>query len=667
MRYFVKGDKRDVCHCSVSSGLCSHARVADQPIPSPIPSDPSPTLAVARMGHRTRMGHPAKMGRRRALFLRLFMLPLFCIGLGDRIVAAQSTGVELRFDSLSLEPGESVNGQLICTNTGEPTLPPLPASEGYDLRLLNPTPATSQMMSITNGRATQRVTYTYSLRLTALKEGTFTIGPILVAAGGSTFPTAPITVLVRKTVAAQAPKGDRLLFVEIDAAPRSIYVTQEVQATLVFGIRQIEIDGRKYDLDVIRQVLDLEGSELSVFAGGQASRSELVLPDAKGVRHTYIVYRVAKTIRGEEAGPLRVGPVFLRAEYPTAVRADFFGRVQVARSTKETARVEGTVIDVKGPPLEGRPDSFTGSIGQFKFQVTSKPDRVEQGEPLTLAVAIEGAPLGGVAGPDLSRIPELSARFDFSKDEPVGDIEGNRKVFRRAIFPKQFGDQTIPTIAWSYFDPKSERYITLTNDPISIAVAPRTNATGAVSTLEETSASRPAAKLTVVAGGISPIVIDADAVLANHAVPSLTPFAVGALGAPPIAYAIAALVARHRQRLRCDPSFARRRGALRRAKIGLAAAWRRPDAAGQWSAVADILCVYLSDRFNLAGHALTPREVRTLLESNHVADGVSKEIVEFFETADGVRYAPSAASAASLERIRPAIDRWLEHLERHDP
>lgn len=594
--------------------------------------------------------------------LRLILLPMLCGGLGAPIAAAQTTGVELRFDSLLLEPGESVNGQLVCTNTGEPTLPPLPSSDGYEIKLLSPSPATSQMMSIVNGRTTQRVTYTYSLKLTAIKEGSYTLGPILVAAGGSTYPTSAIAVQVKKTDASQAAKGDRLLFVEVDAAPRSIYVTQEVQATLVFGVRQVEIAGRTYDLDVIRQVLNLEGSELSVFSGGQASRSELQLADSKGARHTYIVYRVVKTIRGEEAGPLRVGPVFLRAEYPTAVRADFFGRVQVARSSKETARAEGTVIDVKGPPLEGRLESFTGSIGQFKFQVSAKPDHVAQGEPLTLSIAIEGSPLAGVAGPDLSRIPEIGARFDFSQEEPAGDMEGNRKVFRRAIFPKEFGDQTIPAIAWSYFDPKSERYVTLTSDPISIAVAPRTD--GAVS-LDEPGGPRQAAKLTVVAGGISPIAVDAEAVLADHSVLTSTPWAAGILGAPPLMYSIAALVARHRSRIRSDPSFARRRGAAGRARARVSAAGRDVDRAAQWSSIADAVRGYLSERFNLAGGALTPDDVRTLLDSKSVDNGVSKQIVEFLETADSVRYAPGAASTDSLERLRASMDRWLDHLERH--
>jgi len=71
---------------------------------------------------------------------------------GGVAVAQQQVGVELRVDTRSLEEGEIVAAQLICTNTGDPATPQWTVPEGLELRLTNPTPARSSMTSIINGR-----------------------------------------------------------------------------------------------------------------------------------------------------------------------------------------------------------------------------------------------------------------------------------------------------------------------------------------------------------------------------------------------------------------------------------------------------------------------------------------------------------------------------------
>src|SRR3972149_3764775 len=201
------------------------------------------------------------------------------------IAVGQDAGVELRLESTTLEVGEAVDAQLICTNTGPPEMPQLSVPAGLDLQITNPSPAQFSQLSIVNGRRPHKTTDPYSLRLTARKEGTYTLGPISVVGEASTFQTAPVRITVQKKQVASQPEQDQFVFVRMSVDPRSLYVTQIFTATLVIGIRKVEIDGRVVDMENLLQTVDAGASELSIF-GTRFSSSELTMADSAGQRHS---------------------------------------------------------------------------------------------------------------------------------------------------------------------------------------------------------------------------------------------------------------------------------------------------------------------------------------------------------------------------------------------
>lgn len=586
--------------------------------------------------------------------------------LGAQIAAAQDAGVELRVASTVLEVGEAVDVQLVCTNTGQPEMPQLTVPQGLDLQITNPIPAQFSQMSIVNGRRSQKSTYTYSARLTARKEGTYTLGPFTVVGESSTYQTAPVRVTVQNKQAVSQPEQDHFVFVRMSVEPRSLYVTESFTATLVIGIRKVEIDGRVVDMENLLQTVDAGSSELSIF-GTRFSSSELTLTDSAGQRHTYVLFKSTRDVRAEEVGPMPVGPVFLKVNYPTSLRRGFFGGMEVARSRKETARAEAIVVDVKGPPEEGRSADFTGAIGQFTMQVEAKPTRVEQGRPVTLSIAIQGAPLEGLAGPDLSNQAELASRFDFAVDELTGDIENRAKVFRRAIFPKRHGEQTVPPISWSYFDPRAERYVSLMSKPIAIVVDPAAPGSVAMLPGEVDASERNGAKLKIVHGGISPNYVDPELVLADASVGFSTHVTIAALALPPLLCLTMTLTVRHRSRLKGDIRYARRRRARRHAQALIDRALRNGNPAQQLSALSQALTSYLADRFCLPPGALTPAEVRTLLTTSGADAATSEQIARFLENCDASRYAPGAIGTPSSSQAATNVREWIERIERSTP
>ena len=580
--------------------------------------------------------------------------------------AAQDAGVELRLESTTLEVGEAVDAQLICTNTGEPQAPQFSVPAGLDLQITNPIPAQFSQTSIINGRRSQKTTYTYSMRLTARKEGIYTLGPISVVGEASTFQTSPVRVTVQRKQVASQSEADQYVFVRMNVEPRSLYVTESFTATLVIGIRKVEIDGRIVDMENLLQTVDARASELSVF-GTRFSSSELTMADSTGRRHPYVLFKSAREVRTEEVGPMSVGPVFLKVNYPTALRRGFFGGLEIARSRKETARADAITVDVKGPPEQGRPADFTGAIGQFTMQVDAKPTRVEQGRPITLSIFIQGAPLEGVAGPDLGKQAELASRFDFAADELTGDIENRAKVFRRAIFPKQHGEQTVPPITWSYFDPRVEQYVILTSKPIPLIVDPASPGSVVMSSGEQEVSERNGAALKVVHGGISPNYVDPELVLADMSLRLSTPATAAALTAPPLLCLTMTLIVRHRSRLKGDVRYARRRRARRHAQGLIDRALRDGDPARQLTELSHAMTSYLADRFCLPPGAVTPDEVRTQLVTSGTDAATADRIAGFLENCDAARYAPGSVGTWSPVQTAAEVRDWIARIERSTP
>lgn len=597
------------------------------------------------------------MARRFAITVTVGLLLLTEVAHGQRSM------VELKLEAQTLELGEAIDLQLVCTNTGTPGTPEAAVPQGLDLKLLNATPFSSSVTQIINGRRTDRVTYTYSMRLTALQVGTYTFGPITVAADAQSYQTKSVQITVRNTESTASSHGDRYMFVELTVTPTSLYVTESLTATLTFGIRKVVINGRTYNIEMLRSVLDSRASTLSVFADGRARVSQRFLTDAKGQRHEYEVFKVTKIVRTDEVGKMSVGPVFLKANYPTAIRRGFFNRYEISRARKETARTDAIVVDVKAPPDHGRPADFMGSIGRFTMDVSAKPLHVEQGQPVTLTISIRGTPVQGVAGPDLTQQPELASRYDYSKDELVGDMENGAKVFRRAVFPKLVGEQTIPSISWSFFDTRREQYVTLASDPIDLTVDPPTATPTTITLLNQPESMPKGSTLTLLRGGILPNFVDADSVLANQTFSLTLPWIV-ILVVSPLTWLIVTLTTRHRVRLRTDVRFARRRRARRVAHARISQALRNGDPVQQWHELAGALTGYISDRFNHPADTLTSHEARSLLATNKVGESTTTDVAAFLETSDTVRYAAGVDGEPPASAAAAGVRRWIERIEK---
>ncbi|MCO6438709.1 MAG: BatD family protein [Phycisphaerae bacterium] len=596
---------------------------------------------------------------------RVFAICVLTALAGAATVRAQEAGVELRLGATTLEPGEAVDVQLICRNTGQPdAAPKANVPDGLRLELTNPTPSVFQSMSFVNGRQTSTVTYTYAMRLTALKEGTYELGPVEVQAGGASYQSDRVRVVVQASESDPGMRGDRFMFADITIHPRTVYISQTVTASLTIGMRKVEIGGRTYPLDLIRNVLSLRESQLGVFADGSYTKSETRIRDSQGQLRLYEIFRIRKEITADRVGELQVGPVFLKADYPTQLSRDWFGRLEVASSQRETARADAVTVTVLAPPDEGRPDSFNGAIGVYTMQVDAKPTHVELGQPVTLTITIQGNPLESVAGPDLASQPELASRFDFTGDELIGDIESGQKVFRRAVFPRQVGEQTIPSITWSFFNPDAQTYTVLQSDPIPITVDPSTASSATALAPMTVPASRDSGstELKPLSGGIAPNYVDPEELLESNDV-AWTPVWTGSVIIPPALWMGLALVVRRRRRLEADAGLARRKRARRAAMRRMQAALHNGHAGEQLQRLAGALTGFVTDRLDLPPGEVTPGDVRCAMVEHGVDLQLVDEVSGFLELCDAARYAPGQTSTSPSDAAK-RVRTWVDRIER---
>src|SRR5438876_94904 len=131
---------------------------------------------------------------------------------------------------------------------------------------------------------------------------------------------------------------------------------------------------------------------------------------------------------------------------------------------------EPVALEVKPLP-KNAPPSFSGAIGNFTMATDANPKGVQVGDPITVTSTISGrGNFDRVNAPVIEdergwhKYPPSSK---FKQDDEVG-LSGT-KTFETVLSPNE-KKQSLPVMAFAYFDPVKEQYVTLRSDPIAISV-----------------------------------------------------------------------------------------------------------------------------------------------------------------------------------------------------
>lgn len=145
-------------------------------------------------------------------------------------------------------------------------------------------------------------------------------------------------------------------------------------------------------------------------------------------------------------------------------------------------------IRVQDLPETGKPQDFGGAIGQFEISASLPGQRLTQGEPVDVQLAIQGQGNFG-----RFRFEGLPSSEDFRSYAPKSEVSGGEPPELRGklgavqpIAARRAGALELPSVRFSYFDPATGRYVTKVTAPIPVQVAP---AAGPTLAAEERDAS----------------------------------------------------------------------------------------------------------------------------------------------------------------------------------
>ena len=192
-----------------------------------------------------------------------------------------------------------------------------------------------------------------------------------------------------------------------------------------------------------------ETLELGAFEELPAERSR----EQRALRETR---RFRCRARAGNAGVVTIAPILQVTTVPWNRRYD--------------VRVQPVELRILPLPAEGRPDAFSGAVGQFSMEVDVSPRDVAPGDIVKVLVTVSGrGRLDGVTA------PRMDAGRGFKVYEPSRMATGKKDtvVFEQVLIPQTTNATPVPRVMFTYFDPALPGYGVLEAGPFPLAFRER--------------------------------------------------------------------------------------------------------------------------------------------------------------------------------------------------
>ncbi|MGE5212167.1 MAG: BatD family protein [Nitrospirota bacterium] len=406
-----------------------------------------------------------------------------------QFVFADSPSVTAVLSNSQATLGETVELQIKVTGPGDARPPEEISIDGLEIH----STGTSRQFEIHNFSTSSSVTYNYTIL--PLRAGRFTIPPQTVLAGGKVLRTPELSLNVadapnqqtttrpsRSAQGAQSQSASArdLVFAELIVPKKTAYVGEIVPVQIRMGF-----DARVHPR--LTEPPDITGQG---FTAQKLQQSSQNLETINGRPFEVVTFKTA--IAAARAGKFEIGPVKAKAQVVVPRRRNaprsrspfdlfdlddpfsdpFFSNPFAGFGERREIQITSDPVPLEVKPLPGNaPPSFSGAIGSFTMATDAKPKSVQVGDPITVTTTISGrGNFDRVNAPLLEddrgwhKYPPSSK---FKQDDEVG-ISGT-KTFEMVVSPNE-NKQTLPVLAFSYFDPAKEQYVTLHSEATPITV-----------------------------------------------------------------------------------------------------------------------------------------------------------------------------------------------------
>ncbi len=386
--------------------------------------------------------------------------------------------VQLRVPTTELQVGQSVLIGVAVTNG---TLDAVPAfSEPQGLRIAYERSEISNRTALVQGHFVVRRTTSYVYKLTALSEGSYTLGPVtLELHDEADQSTRAVTVKV----------GPRIEAANTSLAAEAQFDTSTAWEGQVV-VYHYMLRNRTRILRSSWSLPDFEG--LVAPRDGNRPRTQIQVEDPDGavaIDTTWIPLVITGT------GTLDQPVALVQVDLPNPAgqrRSPFGNNPFGANRRQEVLATEPAAL--RSRPLPAAPDDYSGLVGDFEFHTRLDKEQAAVGESVIWTVIVQGdGTLEGFSLPDPGSI-ENAQLYDNGPRVGAAVIDGkyvSKGEFERVLVPTEQGDLHVPDLMVTVFSPSEGRYITHEVPVGDVVVVPGTEAAANVISFPMLSGSGP--------------------------------------------------------------------------------------------------------------------------------------------------------------------------------
>lgn len=345
--------------------------------------------------------------------------------------------------------------------------------------------STSSSTTIINGQVSTKTSTTITLVLSSNKSGNYTIGPARVHIKGETYSTKSIPIQVYgagaggsqsnppsvSSPSSPSPSqpsnsvsttGNNDILVRLSASKTKAYVQEPILLTYkVYAAPQMYVTGFQGKLPTLNgfHIQEIDAPS------GQESETYMGKTYNTAIWRQYLVYP-------QSSGSITIPSIECEA---TINRQngymDPFGMFPRTESYTKNLTTNALTLNIKSLPEP--PEDFYGGVGDFNISSSLNKKRLKSSEILTLKINITGTGNLKLIETPSVEFPSIFETYDCKVTDDYtltrSGHEGS-KIFEYRAVPQKGGKYTIPPVRFTYFDPSTSEYKTLSTQSYHIDV-----------------------------------------------------------------------------------------------------------------------------------------------------------------------------------------------------
>ncbi len=496
-------------------------------------------------------------------------------------------------------------------------------------------PSQSISQSWVNGSASFSQSYNYIIK--PLKKGEFLIPAASIKLNNKILTSKPVKVIVLDPVDIPKDPNDPNYI-----AQQNVHLVAEISKSSPYVGEGIYVEYRLYVSQNIsvRDFSYTDSPQYNGFWNQDIKIRGLTTQNGtyNGEQYRYVVLQKALLIP-TKSGKLTIDPIEMDIVIgvPTG-RGDFFGNPIVKNITKSFASAK-KFIRSKELPIEGKPESFNGAVGDFNFIVSSSKNILKSNETATVSVKVTGnGNLKLFELPEIKTPSELEVFTPEQKEKINVTSRGIRGSVTKnyTIVPQFKGKYKIPSTEFSYFDLKEKKYVRLTSEDIFVDVLE-----GKELVTDSDLASNAKKDIVVTGANFRYIQTSSAFSLANESDFYTSKFYYLILILPLLFIPIGIVIAKRNEARSNDILGNKLRKADRLAKKYLSEAKKQLGAKEAfYVALEKALHNYLKAKLRIETSDISKEKITDLLKRKSVNESTIRSFIEVFNSCDMARYSP---------------------------